>query len=121
MGDHAALTAFVHYRVPGASAVASWIVRATAALLDPLARTQLGWISSQARNLADGLRSPGAVYVFQFWGVRFLLGLAEPGLSRRDRLPDPLVSPPRSFPGPSLVLHRNADRADVGPPDLRHP
>ena len=76
-GIIAAMTAFVHYWVPGASAVASWIVRAAATLLDPLARTKLGGISSGTRDLANLLRSPGGVYVFQFWGVRFLLGLAE--------------------------------------------
>ena len=78
-GFIAATTAFVHYWVPGASAVASWIVRTTATLIDPLAQTHLGWISSQARELANALRGPGAVYVFQFWAVRFLLGLAEAG------------------------------------------
>ena len=78
-GFIAAMTAFVHYTVPGASAMAEWIVRAAAALIDPLGQTHLGWISSTARELAHELRGPGAVYVFQFWGVRFLLGLAEAG------------------------------------------
>ena len=78
-GIIAATTAFVHYRVPGASAVAEWIVRAAAAKLDPLARADLGWLSRQARGLVGELRGPGAVYVFQFWGARFLLGLAEAG------------------------------------------
>ncbi|HWT79297.1 MAG TPA: MFS transporter, partial [Candidatus Methylomirabilis sp.] len=78
-GIIAAMTAFVHYRVPGASAVAEWIVRAAAAMLDPLARADLGWLSKQAQGLVSELRGPGAVYVFQFWGVRFLLGLAEAG------------------------------------------
>ena len=66
-------------RFPGPVRWPSWTVRAAAALIDPLARTHLGWISSTARELADELRGPGAVYVFQFWGVRFLLGLAEAG------------------------------------------
>ena len=78
-GVIAALTAFVHYQIPGATAVASWIVRAMAALLDPLARADLGWISSHVHVVTEVLRSPGAVYVFQFWGVRFLLGVAEAG------------------------------------------
>src|SRR5271166_2503719 len=78
-GVIAATTAFVHYWVPGASAVASWIVRATATLIDPLAHTHLGWFSILAQELADHLRGPGAVYVFQFWAVRFLLGVAEAG------------------------------------------
>ncbi len=78
-GVIAATTAFVHYWVPGASAIASWIVRATATLIDPLAHTHLGWFSTLAQELADHLRGPGAVYVFQFWAVRFLLGVAEAG------------------------------------------
>jgi len=78
-GIIAAMTAFVHYRVPGVSAAAYAIVQATASLIDPLAQTHLGWISRQARELANQLRGPGAVYVFQFWAVRFLLGLAEAG------------------------------------------
>ena len=119
-GIIAAMTAFVHYRVPGASAVASWIVQATATLLDPLAQAQLGWISSQARNLARrAARARGRLCVSVLGGAV----PAGPGrgrvLSRRDRLPNPLVSPPRSFPGLGLVLHRNADRADCRPADLR--
>ncbi len=78
-GIIAAMTAFVHYRVPRASAVAEWIVRAAAAMLDPLARADFGWLSRQAQGLVSELRGPGAVYVFQFWGARFLLGLAEAG------------------------------------------
>jgi len=78
-GIIAAMTGFVHYWVPGASTVAYWIVRATATLIDPLAQSHLGWISNQARELAHELRGAGAVYVFQFWAVRFLLGLAEAG------------------------------------------
>ena len=78
-GFIAAMTAFVHYWIPGASTMAQWTVRATATLINPLAQTHLGWISSQARVLVNELHGPGAVYVFQFWGVRFMLGLAEAG------------------------------------------
>ena len=78
-GFIAATTGFVHYWVPGASNVASWIVRTTAMLIDPLAQSHLGWISTQAGELTKLLRGPGGVYVFQFWGVRFLLGVAEAG------------------------------------------
>src|SRR5271165_660663 len=78
-GIVAAMTAFVHYRVPGATAMAEWIVAAVSTLLDPLAQANLGWLSRQTQGLVTELRGPGAVYVFQFWGVRFLLGLAEAG------------------------------------------
>src|SRR5271166_1811396 len=54
-GIIAAMTAFVHYWVPGVSAVAYAIIQATASLIDPLAHTHLGWISRQARELADQL------------------------------------------------------------------
>src|SRR3954466_16434873 len=50
-----------------------------AAALDPLAKADLGWLSRQAQGLVAELRGPGAAYVFQFWGVRFMLGLAEAG------------------------------------------
>ena len=76
-GVIAAMTAFVHYWVPGASTLAAWIVQSTALLLDKLAQVQTTWMSSQAHQFAEELRRPGALYVFQFWGVRFLLGLAE--------------------------------------------
>jgi ACS family tartrate transporter-like MFS transporter len=78
-GIIAAMTAFVHYRVPGATAMAEWIVAVTAASLEPLARADMGWLSRQTHGLVSELRGPGAVYVFQFWSVRFLLGLAEAG------------------------------------------
>ena len=78
-GIIAAMTAFVHYRVPGATAMAEWIVSTASSLLEPLAQADLGWLSRQAQSLVTELRGPGAVYVFQFWGVRFLLGLAEAG------------------------------------------
>ena len=63
-GIIAALTAFVHYWVPGVSAVGSWIVRAMASLLDPLARAQLGGISNYAQSLTDVLRSPAPSMCF---------------------------------------------------------
>jgi ACS family tartrate transporter-like MFS transporter len=78
-GIIAAMTAFVHYRVPWATDVAEAMVRGLAALLEPLARDDLGWVGRQAKGVVGDLRGPGAPYVFQFWGVRFLLGLAEAG------------------------------------------
>ncbi len=78
-GIIAAMTAFIHYQVPGVSTVVSWVVRLTAQVLEPLARAQLGGVSRLAQSLVDQLGTPGAVYIFQFWGIRFLLGLAEAG------------------------------------------
>jgi ACS family tartrate transporter-like MFS transporter len=61
------MTAFVHYRVPGVTgpseAMLAWVAR----LMEGL-----GWDAS-------GLKQPGSVYVFQFWAIRFLLGVAEAG------------------------------------------
>ena len=78
-GIIAAMTAFVHYRIPWATDFADWVVRTAANVLEPLARGNLGWLSAQAQGLVSELRGPGASYIFQFWGVRFLLGLAEAG------------------------------------------
>ncbi len=75
----AALTAFVHYHIPGATALADWIARILAGGFELVAQISRGWLSRKAQGVAAELRSPGAVYVFQFWGVRFLLGLAEAG------------------------------------------
>ena len=135
-GIIAALTAFVHYRVPGATAMAEWIVATSAAMLEPLARADLGWLSRQAQGLVDELRGPGAVYVFQFWGVRFLLGLAEAGFypgvivylthwfPRRDRsralawffIGTPvaqIIGPPIS--GPIMTIGTGDESADPRP------
>jgi MFS transporter, ACS family, tartrate transporter len=78
-GIIAAMTAFVHYRIPWATDFAEWVVRTSAVVLEPLATWNLGWLSRQVQRLVAELRGPGAAYVFQFWGVRFLLGLAEAG------------------------------------------
>jgi ACS family tartrate transporter-like MFS transporter len=75
----AAMTAFVHCRVPVLTGGAEHILQATAAVLDLPAHAHLGWLSQRAQNLAAELRRSEAVFVFQFWGVRFLLGLAEAG------------------------------------------
>ena len=94
-GVIAATTAFVHYWVPGASAIASWIVRATATLIDPLAHTHLGWFSSTGPGTG---RPPARARCCLCFSV---LGSAvSPGrrrgwvLSRRNCLSDPLVPPP---------------------------
>jgi ACS family tartrate transporter-like MFS transporter len=75
----AAMTAFVHYNVPIATALAGWITRVLAGMLEPVAQANLGWLSRKVQDVVGELRSPGAIYVLQFWGVRFLLGLAEAG------------------------------------------
>ena len=75
----AALTAFVHYRVPGVTWLAEQTVSGVASLFEPLAKSNLGWLSRQARAIVTSLRGPGSPFVLQFFSVRFLLGLAEAG------------------------------------------
>ncbi|QEH39207.1 Putative tartrate transporter [Aquisphaera giovannonii] len=65
----AAMTAFVHYDVPFATAAAGWLARAMASACGAVGMDKV----------AADLRGPGAPYILQFWGVRFLLGLAEAG------------------------------------------
>jgi MFS transporter, ACS family, tartrate transporter len=78
-GIVAAMTAFVHYRVPGVTRLAELTVRGIAHLFSPLAQTNSGWLSRQSQSVVDSLNQPGSPYVVQFFAVRFLLGLAEAG------------------------------------------
>jgi ACS family tartrate transporter-like MFS transporter len=78
-GIVAAMTAFVHYRVPGVTWLAELTVRGIAVLFEPLARSNLGWLSQKGRSIVESLREPGSPFVLQFFSVRFLLGLAEAG------------------------------------------
>ena len=50
-----------------------------AALLEPLAKYDLGWLTQKTGTVVTWLRDPGSPFVLQFFSVRFLLGLAEAG------------------------------------------
>ncbi len=78
-GIVAALTAFVHYRIPGVTWLAELTVRGLASLFEPFAGSDVSWIGRKAREIAASLRAPGSPLVLQFFSVRFLLGLAEAG------------------------------------------
>jgi ACS family tartrate transporter-like MFS transporter len=78
-GIVAALTGFVHYRVPGVTRLAELTLGGIAGLIEPLARSDLGWLSQNAQSTIASLRGSGAPFVLQFFLVRFLLGLAEAG------------------------------------------
>ncbi len=77
----AAMTAFVHYRIPGVTGPSESMLAGLAKLMEGL-----GWDAS-------GLKQPGSVYVFQFWAIRFLLGVAEAGF-----YPGVIVYLPHWFP-----------------------
>jgi ACS family tartrate transporter-like MFS transporter len=78
-GIVAAMTAFVHCHIPGATWLAEQIVRTTASLFEPLAHSNRGWISNQSHTVVQALSQPSSPLVLQFFTVRFLLGLAEAG------------------------------------------
>src|SRR5262249_34572699 len=82
-GIIAALTAFVHYRVPVVTDAAGWVTRlafsAVALALRPLTWGDMGATSSWAASSIQSLRGPVSPFVAQFFGIRFLLGLAEAG------------------------------------------
>jgi ACS family tartrate transporter-like MFS transporter len=78
-GIVAAMTAFVHYRIPGVTWLAERVVHGLAALIEPLSRWGSGWLSEKAGSATEALRQPGSPLVLQFFSVRFLLGLAEAG------------------------------------------
>src|ERR1022692_3040320 len=69
-GIVAALTAFVHYRVPGVTWLAEATVSGVAGLFEPLANSNLGPLSRQARAIVTSLRAPGSEFVLQFFSVR---------------------------------------------------
>ena len=78
-GIVAALTAFVHYRVPGITHLAELTVGGTASFFESVARSNHGWLSQQSESIVAWLKEPGRPFVLQFFSVRFLLGLAEAG------------------------------------------
>jgi ACS family tartrate transporter-like MFS transporter len=78
-GIVAAMTAFVHYRLPGVTWLAESTVRLVVTLIEPLAHSNQHWLSQKARSIAESLQEPGSPFVLQFFSVRFLLGLAEAG------------------------------------------
>jgi ACS family tartrate transporter-like MFS transporter len=79
-GVIAAMTAFVHYRVPVVTDMAGVGARLTATVVAaPLAALNVPGLSDLAASAVKSLRGAGGAYVFQFVGVRFLLGLAEAG------------------------------------------
>ena len=78
-GIVAALTAFIHYRIPGITRLAELTVGGIATLFEPLAHSNLGWLSDKSQLIIESLRGSDSPFFLQFFSVRFLLGLAEAG------------------------------------------
>ncbi len=78
-GIVAAMTAFIHYRVPGVTGLAELAVGGIATMFEPLAHSNLGWLSRQSQLIVESLRGPDSPFILQFFSIRFLLGLAEAG------------------------------------------
>ena len=78
-GIVAALTAFIHYRVPGITHVIELAIAGAASWFESIARSDHGWLSRRSASIVAWLKEPGRPFVVQFFSVRFLLGLAEAG------------------------------------------
>jgi MFS transporter, ACS family, tartrate transporter len=78
-GIVAAITAFIHYRVPGVTWLAECAVGGIAAIFEPFVHSNLGWLSRQSQLIVESLRGPDSPFILQFFSIRFLLGLAEAG------------------------------------------
>ena len=78
-GIMAAMTGFVHCRIPGFTPFAEFMMGATKALLRPLAGTDTGWLATFAQGTIAQFEGANGLTIFQFYLIRFLLGLAEAG------------------------------------------
>ena len=65
--------------MPGVTWLAELTVAGLAAIVKPLASSNLGWLAEKAQQTVTALEAPGSPFVLQFFSVRFLLGLAEAG------------------------------------------
>lgn len=78
-GIMAAMTAFVHHRIPGFTHLAEILKAGVVAGFRPLVGVDISWLSTLASDLVKELGGPNGLTIFQFYLVRFLLGLAEAG------------------------------------------
>ena len=78
-GIMAALTAFVHFRIPGFTHFAEFAIKCLVPVLKLVAQADFWWISKVALDFATQFEGPNGLTVFQFYQVRFLLGLMEAG------------------------------------------
>lgn len=78
-GVVAAFTAFVHLRIPGFTHVHEWMLSVLIWGSKLVGQWSLPLISGWGRDLAEHFSGPDALARFQFYSIRFLLGLAEAG------------------------------------------
>ena len=78
-GVVAAFTAFVQFRVPGLVQINEVLLAGFVWLAKLVALWGVPWISDFARGMAAQFEGPNGLAVFQFYAVRFTLGLAEAG------------------------------------------
>lgn len=78
-GIIAAMTAFVEMRIPGFTHVAEWLMRAIIWSAGSISHAGIPWLSGFAGDVAGQFAGPNGLPIFQFYFIRFLLGLAEAG------------------------------------------
>ncbi|MCX6955824.1 MAG: MFS transporter [Verrucomicrobia bacterium] len=78
-GIMAAMTAFVQARIPGFTQVAELLMRLIVWIATGLSHAGIPWLSGFAGDVAGQFAGPSGLAVFQFYSIRFLLGLAEAG------------------------------------------
>ncbi len=78
-GIVAALTAFVQFRIPGFTQLNELVMKMIIWMASGVAHSNIGWLSSSAGSLVEQLSGKDGLAVFQFYSIRFLLGLAEAG------------------------------------------
>ena len=78
-GIMAAMTGFVHCHIPGFTPCAEALRALITAALKPLAAAGPAWLAGFAEGTVAQLDGPNGLTIFQFYLIRFLLGLAEAG------------------------------------------
>jgi len=78
-GIIAALTAFVQLRMPLITPVNEALMRFTIWFCQLVAKAGIPWFSGYMADVATQFTGPGGLAVFQFYSIRFTLGLAEAG------------------------------------------
>src|SRR6267378_4270227 len=78
-GIVAALTAFVQFRIPGFTQLNEVLMKGIIWFSKLLSHAGIPWVSDFSGGVAGQFEGPNGLAVFQFYTIRFLLGLAEAG------------------------------------------